>query len=156
MHSTSFDHAINCVLVSPLLIDNFRRKYCGLTKLGRVRLARRDEIARGWWLPNGKTPRDQAAHRGGQPPDQKNTPPLPKRDSRIDGTIHAHRSSKEAQRVPAPRAWPIRLPSRKVGQTKRGAESLIGYPSEESYAGSHPQYPDDLRGRVRIGSQRGR
>jgi hypothetical protein len=60
MHSTSFDHAINCVLVSPLLIDNFRRKCCGLAELGRVRLARREEIARGWWLPDGKTPRDQA------------------------------------------------------------------------------------------------
>ena len=43
----------------------------------------------------------------------------------------------EAHRSRPPEAWPIRLPSRKGGQEAGGAQSLIGYPSREVFAGSH-------------------
>ena len=92
----------------------------------------REELVRSRWLPDGKTPRNQAGtgelHRADcrdgslmrWPTAPIKTAPYPsKRDSRIDGSFPRPVADVEARRSRPPEAWPGRLPSRKG--KKRGA-----------------------------------
>jgi hypothetical protein len=72
---------------------------------------------------------------------------LPKRDSGIDGTMRRPVAALEARRSRSPNvADQVAVTE---GRQKRGAQFLIGYPSEESCAGSHlPCFCADTRPRL--------
>jgi hypothetical protein len=61
---------------------------------------------------------------------------LPKRGPRFDGTMRRPVAAVEARRSRSPSVADDVALMEVPGRKKRGAQSLIGYPSKESYAGS--------------------